>query len=52
MGVWEGIKRASKTMLEEPGPGNYAATGRKIGCQHCGHRMFIEFPIVLNEFSK
>ena len=52
MGIWEGIKRASKALIEGPGPGRFVAGGKQITCQHCGHNMFIESSVVLNAVGK
>ena len=48
MGIWEGIKRASKAVVTGPGPAEYSAAGKKIVCEHCGHSQFHEGEALLN----
>ena len=52
MGIWEGIKAASKVLIEGPGPGQFVARGKEISCPHCGHNGFIETDIVLSHAAK
>ena len=52
MGIWEGIKRASKALVEGPGPSSFVAGGKQIVCAHCGHDAFIESAVVLNTEAK
>ena len=47
MGIWEGIKRASKALAGDR-PGKYAAGGRTIECEHCEQNRFIRGSAQLN----
>jgi len=42
MGIWEGVKRASKALVEGNPPARYFAGGKPIVCEHCGHDEFDE----------
>ncbi len=48
MGIWEGVKRASKAMAEGEPPARYFAGGKEIECEHCGHKEFDEGQAQLN----
>ena len=48
MGIWEGLKRASKATAEEPAPPKYFAGGKQILCDHCGSDQFGEGRAQLN----
>jgi hypothetical protein len=48
MGIWEGVKRASKAVVAGVGPAEYLAAGKKIICEHCGHTRFHEGEALLN----
>ncbi len=48
MGIWEGLKRASKAMTEGDPPARYSAGGKQIICEHCGHEEFDEGSALLN----
>jgi len=52
MGIWEGLSRATKALVESPGPGTFVAAGKPVRCPHCGHDSFIEARIVLNTVAK
>jgi len=52
MGIWEGLKRATKALVEGPGPGSFVAAGKPVTCSHCGRKEFIEARIVLNTEAK
>ena len=48
MGIWEGVKRASKTLVDGPPPAKYFAGGKQIVCEHCDHDQFDEGKAQLN----
>ena len=52
MGIWEGIKRASKALVDGPAPSSFAAAGKRITCPHCNQNAFIEGSVVLNTLAK
>ena len=48
MGIWNGIKRASKAIAEGTGPTQYIAGGKILHCQHCDETHFLEGSAQLN----
>ena len=48
MGIWAGMKRASKAIADGGGPARYTAGGKMIVCEHCGHVEFDEGRAQLN----
>ena len=47
MGIWRGVKRASKVVFNHA-PGGYVSCGKRICCEHCGHAEFNEGSAQLN----
>lgn len=48
MGIWNGIKRASKAIVEGTGPAEYIVGGKRLHYQHCGEAHFLEGRAQLN----
>lgn len=48
MGIWDGVKRASKALTEGVPPTNYYAAGKQVICEHCGNEDFHEGRAQLN----
>ena len=48
MGIWEGMKRGAKALVQGPGPQRYAAAGQPIRCTHCRHASFIAGSALMN----
>ena len=51
MGIWEGLKRGAKTLVQGAGPQGFKAGGKQIRCTHCGHERFIAGSALLNTFG-
>ncbi|WP_165245230.1 hypothetical protein [Paludisphaera soli] len=48
MGIWKGLKRAARSIVEGRGAGSYLAGGRKLACPHCGGDRFSEGRTLMN----
>ena len=48
MGIWEGVKRGSKALIEGDPPARYLAGGRPVFCEHCHSDVFHEGEAQLN----
>lgn len=48
MGIWNGLKRASRAIAESTGPAKYSAGGKQVRCEHCGRDQFTEGNAQLN----
>lgn len=57
MGIWEGLKRGAASLAKDAslvkgdGPACFAAGGKQIACEHCGHEAFVEGRALLNTFG-
>jgi predicted nucleic-acid-binding Zn-ribbon protein len=48
MGIWEGLKRATSSIVQGPGAASYLAGGRKLACPHCEGDRFTEGRTLMN----
>jgi hypothetical protein len=51
MGIWEGLKRGTKALLQGEGPVSFQAGGQKVSCPHCKSEAFYEGRALLNTFG-
>lgn len=47
-GFFNALKRASKALVDGPGPDRFQVAGRPVQCPHCGHDQFAEGEALLN----